>query len=108
MAFTGYGCNATTDSSTTTVELSPPSIVQQPANVTVAAGQSASFTVTAAGAAPLAYQWSRNGVPILNATGTSYTILNATKADSGARYFVKVSNILGSVTSNAALLTVAP
>ena len=41
-----------------------PSISSQPANVTVAAGQSASFSVTASGTAPLQYQWQRNGVNI--------------------------------------------
>ena len=102
-------CDLTTAStSTTTEQLSAPGIVQQPANVTVAAGQSASFTVIAAGSAPLTYQWSRNGVPIANATNASYTLLNSTKADSGVRFFVTVSNPLGSATSNAALLTVAP
>lgn len=100
-------CNINSDSSnTTTAPLAGPSITQQPANVSVAVGQAATFTVAASGTTPLAYQWSRNGVPILNATGTSYTVLNAAKSDSGARFFVAVSNALGSVTSNAALLTV--
>ena len=39
-----------------------PVITQQPANVTVAAGQPASFTVQASGSAPLSYQWQRNGI----------------------------------------------
>ena len=43
-------------------------ISAQPANVTVAAGQSATFAVTASGTAPLAYQWQRNGVNIAGAT----------------------------------------
>src|SRR5215213_230052 len=34
-----------------------PLITTQPANTTVAAGQTASFSVTASGAAPLSYQW---------------------------------------------------
>ena len=44
-----------------------PTISSHPANLTVAAGQSASFTVTASGTAPLQYQWQRNGVNIANA-----------------------------------------
>src|SRR6188768_3827211 len=44
-----------------------PSISSQPANVTVAAGQSATFAVTASGSAPLAYQWQRNGANIAGA-----------------------------------------
>src|SRR5579872_1197735 len=38
-----------------------PSISTQPANQTVTAGQTATFSVGAAGTAPLTYQWSKNG-----------------------------------------------
>ena len=47
----------------------PLKIAQQPASLTVSAGQPASFTVAATGAAPLAYQWQHNGVAIAGATG---------------------------------------
>lgn len=43
---------------------SAPSITSQPANRTVSAGQSASFTVAASGTAPMRYQWQRNGANI--------------------------------------------
>src|SRR5439155_304103 len=43
---------------------SPPTITTQPASQTVTAGQTASFSVTATGTAPLGYQWQRAGVPI--------------------------------------------
>ena len=46
----------------------PPTITQQPASVTVTAGQPASFTVAATGTAPITYQWQRNGVAIAGAT----------------------------------------
>jgi glucose/arabinose dehydrogenase len=82
-----------------------PSISSHPANVTVAAGQSASFTVAASGTAPLAYQWQRNGVNIANATSPTFT-LTTTAADNGAMFRAVVSNAAGSVTSNAATLTV--
>ena len=42
--------------------VTPPSIVTQPVDATVNAGQTATFSVTAAGTSPLAYQWRRNGV----------------------------------------------
>ena len=51
-----------------------PSISSQPANVTVAAGQSASFSVAASGTAPLGYQWQRNGVNIAGATSPTYSL----------------------------------
>jgi glucose/arabinose dehydrogenase/regulation of enolase protein 1 (concanavalin A-like superfamily) len=83
-----------------------PSIASQPASRTVTVGQSATFSVTANGAAPLAYQWQANGVAIGGATGPSYTLTNAQLADSGKQLRVVVSNPSGSVTSNPATLTV--
>src|SRR5439155_3959658 len=50
-----------------------PTITTQPANRTVTAGQTASFTVTASGTAPLSYQWQKNGANINGATSASYT-----------------------------------
>lgn len=83
-----------------------PAITQQPANVTVAAGQMATFAVVATGSAPLAYQWQRNGTPIPGATGASYTTAATTAGDNGATFRVVVSNGMGSATSNDATLTV--
>jgi len=82
-----------------------PSISSQPANVTVAAGQAASFTVTASGSAPLQYQWQRNGVNIPGATSQIYSFTTS-PTDNGATFRAVVSNSVGSVTSNAATLTV--
>ncbi|HEY5748045.1 MAG TPA: PQQ-dependent sugar dehydrogenase [Chryseolinea sp.] len=83
-----------------------PAIVTQPVSKTVAAGQPATFSVTATGTAPLSYQWQKNNVSISGATGASYTIASAQPADAGA-YRVIVSNTAGSVTSTAATLTVS-
>src|SRR5467141_3701908 len=83
-----------------------PTIITQPGNQTVTAGQTAAFTVVAAGAAPLSYQWQKNGVNIAGATSTSYTTPVTTTADSGASFDVVVSNTAGTVTSSAATLTV--
>ena len=100
--------SATSSSATLTVTPAPvaPSITTQPANQTVAAGQTASFSVVASGTAPLSYQWSRNGGTISGATGTSYTTPATTTGDSGALFSVVVTNSLGSATSSAATLTV--
>ena len=84
-----------------------PVIGSHPQNRTVVAGQSASFTVTASGAEPLTYQWQRNGTNIDGATGPTYVLDPATTADTGAQFRVVVSNGAGTVTSNAATLTVA-
>ena len=102
------GSSVTSDPVTLTVNtLVVPSIATAPQPQTVAAGQSASFTVVADGSAPLQYQWRRNGTPIAGATGSSYTTPPTTTADNGASFSVTVANATGtSVTSPAALLTV--
>lgn len=82
-----------------------PSIVQQPTSLSVAVGQPATFSVTASGTAPLAYQWQKNGVNITNAIQSTYTI-SSTQLSDGGNYQVVVSNSVGNVTSNAATLTV--
>ena len=46
-----------------------PTISAQPASKTVTAGQTATFSVTASGTAPLSYQWAKNGAAISGATG---------------------------------------
>lgn len=84
----------------------PPVISQQPFNQTVAAGQSATFSVVANGATPLTYQWKRNDAPIGGATQATYTLQPASSNDNGAIFAVEVTNALGSVTSSGATLTV--
>jgi glucose/arabinose dehydrogenase len=83
-----------------------PSITLQPASATVAVGQSATFTVSAIGTAPLTYRWRRNGTNITGATASSYTLGSAQLSDSGAFFDVVVSNDFGSATSETAQLTV--
>src|SRR5258707_1388514 len=84
-----------------------PSIRTQPASRTVMAGQTAAFTVTAAGTAPLTYQWGKKGTAITGATSSSYSTPATTSSDNGAQFTVAVSNSAGSVASNAATLTVS-
>src|SRR6202171_5110626 len=100
--------NVTSNAATLTVTSAPvaPSITAQPASQGVAAGQTAKFTVTASGAAPLTYQWKKNGIAMSGATSASYTTPATTNSDSGASFSVTVSNTAGNVTSNAATLTV--
>src|SRR5580704_2263833 len=83
-----------------------PSISTEPAGETVAAGQAATFSVEATGEAPLSYQWRKNGTAISGATLASYMIPAAASSESGSQFTVVVSNSEGSVTSNAATLTV--
>jgi len=86
--------------------LNTPTITTQPANQTVTAGQTATFSVTASGTAPLSYQWRKNGMTVSGATLSSYTTPAETIADNGSQITVAVSNSVGTGTSNAATLTV--
>src|SRR5438105_14451228 len=58
-----------------------PAITAQPASQRVSAGQTATFTVTATGTAPLSYQWQKNGTAIGAATTASYTTPATTASD---------------------------
>jgi hypothetical protein len=81
-------------------------ITSEPANQTVTAGQTASFSVAASGTPPLTYQWSRNGAPISGATSASYSTPATTLADNGAQFYAVVSDPAGNMTSRTAVLTV--
>jgi hypothetical protein len=83
----------------------PPAITAQPQSQTVAAGTNAAFAVSATGAAPLTYQWRREGVALPGSTN-SVLLLPAVQQTSAGNYTVMVSNPLGSTTSAAATLTV--
>ncbi|MGC2800238.1 MAG: hypothetical protein WCA41_00275, partial [Candidatus Acidiferrum sp.] len=85
-----------------------PTIATQPANQTVTVGQTATFSVTATGTAPLTYQWQKNSANIAGATSATYTTPATASTDTGAKFDVIVSNALGSQTSTMATLTVNP
>jgi RecA/RadA recombinase len=85
---------------------SPPVITVQPANQTIRAGGTATFSVTATGAAPLSYQWSVNGASISNATSSTLVLTNVQLSQSGNVYWVTVSDGGGSTVSSNAMLTV--
>jgi hypothetical protein len=84
-----------------------PAITTQPANQGVVVGQTATFSVTASGTAPLNYQWQKGTAAIAGATASSYTTPATALPDDGSTFQVVVSNSAGSVTSSSAKLTVA-
>ena len=86
----------------------PPFILSSPASVSVSAGRSASFSVSAEGQAPLNYTWEKNGGVIAGATGATYATNNIVLTDSGAQFTCVVSNALGAAASAAATLLVNP
>ncbi|PAW84588.1 MAG: hypothetical protein B9S33_11330 [Pedosphaera sp. Tous-C6FEB] len=94
-----------TSSVATVTVINPPLLSAQPASLTVAVGGSATFSVTATGGSPLAYQWSRNGAAVADATNSSLAFTNVQVASAGD-YQVVVTNAYGAVTSSVARLTV--
>lgn len=87
---------------------------EQPAAVTLVShpspqiqppGGGATFAVAATGSGPITYQWLKNGAPVSGATSGVLTLADVV-AEDAASYSVTVGNGLGSVTSNAATLTV--
>lgn len=84
---------------------STPSIITHPAPVTLTTGNTASFSVLAAGAAPLSYQWQFNNADIAGAIGQSLVLQDPLLTQVG-NYRVRVTNSFGNVTSNNAALTI--
>ena len=83
----------------------PPAITFQPTNQVITVGGTASFSVTASGAAPLSYQWNFDGTNIVGRTNTTLTLTNVQVSQAG-NYAVLVTNLSGSTLSSNALLTV--
>lgn len=89
----------------TSQQAAPVTLTTQPSPQVQSPGGSATLAVAASGSGPLSYQWLKNGAPLAGATGAVLTLANLV-AEDGASYSVAVSNPLGTVTSNAATLTV--
>ena len=93
------------------ITVEKPSIGKQPQNVSVKAGEQATFTVAATGT-DLKYQWQidRNDgkgfADIAGADRASYTTSAVDKNCNGYKYQCVISDSAGSVTTNAATLTV--
>ena len=109
---TAAGVSVTSSAALLTVEPAAvaPEIVVQPASQTAIVGGSVSLSVTAVGTT-LAYRWqnSTDGTAwadLAGATTGTLSIPDLGLADNGRQLRVVVSNDLGHVTSQAALLTV--
>jgi hypothetical protein len=95
-------------SSAATLSVNDPVVITtQPASLTLNAGAPATFSVTATGTGTLTYQWRKGGIAIGGATNPSLALAAVAEADAGS-YDVVVTNVVGSVTSSAAVLAVNP
>ncbi len=84
----------------------PPHVTLQPLDQKVADGEAVTFEASAAGSAPLTYQWLRDGVDIPGATAPTYTLPAAAPEDNGATFQCVVTNGLGADTTRPATLSV--
>jgi uncharacterized delta-60 repeat protein len=107
----GYSVIATNASGSVTSSVAfltvrDPVIITQPASQDVNSGQTAAFSVTAAGTPTLSYQWRKNTTNYLaGATAASFVLTNVQGSD-GGNYDVVVTSTFGAVTSAVAVLTV--
>ena len=115
VATNGAG-SATSNAATLTVSAAAtaPVFTTQPASVTIAAGQSTSFTVAASGTPTPTFQWqlsTDSGLNFSNITGATdavFQVLNAAQGNNGRQFRAVATNSAGPVNSTAAILTVTP
>ena len=86
--------------------LSPPWINTQPADLVLASGLTAIFSVAADGTGALWYQWFRGASQIVGQTNAVLFIDGASPPRDNGSYSVVITNLYGSVTSRAASLLV--
>ena len=97
------------------IAASDPSITTAPSSLTKVQGQTAVFTVAAAGGSTLQYQWMKgsnnvnltDGGNISGSTNATLTISNVTTNDS-ATYTVMVTDTAGSISASANLNVLSP
>ena len=77
----------------------------QPANATGVVGESVELRATVSGARPVTYQWLRNNNPIAGATAATLS-WNLVDGGSSGFFSLRATNASGTVTSNAAFVTV--
>jgi hypothetical protein len=85
----------------------PPEITTHPASQAVKAGTNATFSVTATGTPPLAYQWKFDNTDLSGETNSSLALIFVDWSDEG-EYTVAVTNMAGSAFGTPAVLTVLP
>jgi hypothetical protein len=102
------GGSVTSTAATLTVQPPPvplPVISTPPIAQSVQSGTRATFNVVAASPVPVSYQWFKDGVEIEGATSAVFNLEAAHPIDAG-RYFVRVVNSAGAVTTPAVELAV--
>jgi hypothetical protein len=86
---------------------SKPVFVKQPKSGMVVTNDFFVFNPTVEGSAPLAFQWSKNGVPIQNETNF-YLVFGSADVTNSGSYQLTATNNAGTTTSAAVTLAVLP
>jgi Immunoglobulin domain/Bacterial Ig domain/Immunoglobulin I-set domain len=107
VAVSNLAGTATSTNATLTLRPDVPRIVSGPASQTVTKGSAVTFSVSAAGALPLSYQWRFNLTNLAGATSSTLTLPNVREADAGI-YGVTVTNVFGASSAAAGLAVLVP
>ena len=91
--------------------VAPPLITHNPVSRTNGAGTTATFKVVVTSAAPVTFEWKKNGIPLVDANKVSGAtsaelILAAVTESDAADYSIEVSNFAGTTASDKAHLSV--
>lgn len=103
-ATNAYG--TTTGAATVVQVVSPPVITRAPVGGMLVSGEPFMLSVAADTAGDTTYQWYRDGAPVAGARSATLTLTDSETARAGS-YTVTVTNAAGSVTSSAAVVTLA-
>jgi hypothetical protein len=101
----GYGSVASSNAAL--IVQASPTIITQPASWTNFVGAPVTFNVVASGSTPMTNQWKKNGVNIVGALATNFTIPGVVITNAGI-YSVAISNAFGGILSSNAVLVVNP
>jgi hypothetical protein len=98
----------TVDSALATVFILP-TITTQPISQTIANGGTATLSVTASGSSPFNYQWYRGAEGVTSSpVGSNSPNFTTPALSTTTSYWVRVSNSVGNINSQAATLSVLP
>ncbi|MDP2138281.1 MAG: SMP-30/gluconolactonase/LRE family protein, partial [Candidatus Didemnitutus sp.] len=117
-ATNSLGTSNATLTITITAAAAPPTVITQPVNRTVTAGQSTTFTVAAGNDPSVTYQWQRlpfgsttwenlrEGGSYRGVTTATLVVSDPTRATSGDQFRAVITNTTHTTTSNPVALTV--
>ena len=97
------------DLSVTTTEAPPPAgpgVADQPKSQTINEYASVTFSVLPTGTPPFQFLWTSDKTTLTGETNATLTLNNVSANLNGAKFHVKITNPLGNVTSDDAVLTV--